>query len=151
MAKTAVMKVWDVELGLSIHVEAPNGKYIVIDLGSKYDVNPLKTLSGKEVGYMVITHPHHDHFSDIKNIDCARPSVLWRVRAYTREELIKGVRMEELDDFDRYCDFCESYTGTLQSKNDPTTTIPFDGLTADVFYTWDCDKVNKNNRTLLKI
>jgi len=30
MAKQAVMKVWDVQLGLAIHIKAPNGKYLVI-------------------------------------------------------------------------------------------------------------------------
>ena len=34
MAKTAIMKVWNVELGLAVHIKAPNGKYVVIDLGS---------------------------------------------------------------------------------------------------------------------
>ena len=66
MAKTATMKVWDVELGLAVHIQAPNGKYIVIDLGSKEGVSPLRRLYYENVGYMVITHPHHDHFSDIQ-------------------------------------------------------------------------------------
>ena len=51
MAKTAVMKVWDVELGLAIHIAAPNGKYIVIDLGSKAGVSPLRSLLLKTVGF----------------------------------------------------------------------------------------------------
>ena len=34
MAKRATMKIWNVELGLAVHIKAPNGKYIVIDLGS---------------------------------------------------------------------------------------------------------------------
>ena len=34
MARLATMTVWDVQLGLAIHVKAPNGKYIVIDLGT---------------------------------------------------------------------------------------------------------------------
>ena len=57
MAKTATMKVWDVELGLAIHIEAPNGKYIVIDLGSKDGVSPLHSLLFKTVGYMVPSPP----------------------------------------------------------------------------------------------
>lgn len=145
MAKTAIMKVWDVELGLAIHIVASNGKYIVIDLGSKSDVNPLRSLWFKKVGYMVITHPHHDHFSDIQNISFGKPEVLWRVRAYSREELMQGVRENEKEDFEKYCDFCDSYNGTLQPSEDPTTDAPFDGLTAEVFATTACDKANKNN------
>lgn len=75
MAKTAIMKVWNVDLGLAVHIKAPNGKYIVIDLGSTKGLSPISYLHGKKVGYMVITHPHHDHFSDILNIGNARPTV----------------------------------------------------------------------------
>ena len=145
MAKTAVMKVWDVELGLAIHIKAPNGKYIVIDLGSKKDVSPLKSLKDKDVGYMIITHPHHDHFSDIKNVEYAYPELLWRVKAYSRKELLDEVREEEKEDFVKYCDFTEKFNGTPEDKNLPTTGIPFDGLSVDVFSTNKCDKLNKNN------
>ena len=69
MARTASMKIWNVELGLAVHIKAPNGRYIVIDLGSTNSTSPLKSLSGKEVRYMIITHPHLDHFSDISQID----------------------------------------------------------------------------------
>lgn len=145
MAKTATMKVWDVDLGLAIHIEAPNGKYIVIDLGSKPGVSPLSSLRFKSVGYMVITHPHHDHFSDISNIHYGYPSVLWRVKYYTREELLEGARDAEKEDFVKYCDFSESFIGTLREEARPSSGIPFDGLTADVFATSLCDKSNKNN------
>ena len=93
MAKLATMKVWAVDLGLAVHIKTPNGRNIVIDLGSKDGVSPLQSLKGENVGYMVITHPHHDHFSDIRNIDCAYPDVLWRVKAFTKEELMDGVRI----------------------------------------------------------
>ena len=34
MARQAVMTIFDVQLGLAVHVKAPNGKYIIIDLGT---------------------------------------------------------------------------------------------------------------------
>lgn len=145
MAKTATMKVWDVELGLAVHVQAPNGKYIVIDLGSKDGVAPLQSLCYKNVGYMVVTHPHHDHFSDIQNIGYAKPDVLWRVKSYSRKELMEGVQEKDKKDFEKYCDFCETYSGTLTTEKDPSSGTPFNGLTAEVFQTTSCDKANKNN------
>ena len=145
MARIATMKVWAVDLGLAVHVEAPNGRYIVIDLGSKDGVSPLQALSGKDVGYMVITHPHHDHFSDIKNIDCAKPVVLWRVKSYTKDELLDGVRDSEIDDFMRYCDFEKTFNSKVSDDNKPSTGIPFGGLSARVLSTKLCDKRNKNN------
>lgn len=145
MAKTAIMKVWNVELGLAVHIKAPNGKYVVIDLGSTQNVSPMASLRFKKVGYMVITHPHHDHFSDIRNIAWAKPDVLWRVKAYSREELLSGVRNQEKDDFVAYCDFCDGYNGTVPEEDLPASGNPFDGMKVRVFSTNSCDKENKNN------
>lgn len=145
MARTATMKIWDVELGLAVHIKAPNGKYIVIDLGSKSGVSPLKSLRWENVGYMVITHPHFDHFSDIENISYASPDVLWRCKAFTREELLSEAKQWNKDKVTQYCDFVERYNGTLTNEKDPSTETPFGGLTATVFQTSLCNKSNKNN------
>ena len=51
MAKLATMTVWDVQLGLAIHVKAPNGKYIVIDLGTgTYNTSPLRKRMWDNIG-----------------------------------------------------------------------------------------------------
>lgn len=145
MAKEATMKIWNVELGLAVHIKAPNGKYVVIDLGSTLNVSPLQSLVLRKVGYMVITHPHHDHISDIKNIVWAKPTVLWRVEDYTREELLKDVRDQEKEDFEQYCDFCETYTHSISEENSPSSGSAFDGMKVHLFNTSVCDKSNKNN------
>lgn len=146
MARTASMKIWNVELGLAVHIKAPNGKYIVIDLGSTSNTSPLKSLSGEEVGYMIITHPHLDHFSDIENIShIKQPSILSRCKDYPREELLKDARDCDKSKIIQYCNFTEAYTHPVPSFMDPTTDLPFNGLTAKVFSTSDCDKDNKNN------
>lgn len=145
MARTASMKIWNVELGLAVHIKAPNGKYIVIDLGSTNSTSPLKSLSGKEVGYMIITHPHLDHFSDIENINYAKPQILSRCKDYTRSELLEGIRDCDRDKIIQYCNFSESYSSPVPPYIDPRTEAPFDGLTTEVFSTSACDKSNKNN------
>lgn len=145
MARTASMKIWNVELGLAVHIKAPNGRYIVIDLGSTNDTSPLQCLYRKDVGYMIITHPHLDHFSDIQNIDYARPQILSRCKDYSRAELLEGARDCDKDKIIQYCNFAEAYNGPVPSYMDPTTDAPFDGLTTEVFSTSACDKSNKNN------
>lgn len=132
-------------VGLAVHIEAPNGKYIVIDLGAKPGVSPLKSLRWENVGYMVITHPHLDHFSDIDNISYARPAVLWRCKTFTREELLSEATQYNKNKVTKYCDFVEGYNGTLTNEHDPYTEAPFGGLTATVFQTSLCNKSNKNN------
>ena len=146
MNRLATMKVWDVELGLAIHIEAPNGKYIVIDLGRKNNFSPLYQLRNEDVGYMVITHPHRDHIDDITNISYARPDVLWRVQDFSREELLEKARNEsDRNIINRYCNFTDGYNGPLSDDKDPTTENPFDGLTTEVFKTSLCGKSNINN------
>lgn len=139
------MRVWNVELGLAVHVEAPNGRYIVIDLGSSQSVSPLRHLSGEDVGYLVITHPHLDHFSDILNFEIAKPNVLWRVHAYTDAEIMEGAQERDKLKFKKYCDVCTRYNGTLSPSESPATGEPFEGLTATVYSSSSCDKNNKNN------
>lgn len=145
MAKTAIMKVWNVELGLAVHIKAPNGKYIVIDLGSKATLSPISCLHGEDVGYMVITHPHYDHFSDVENIGNTRPKVLRRCHDYSRQELLEDASEMQKQTFEAYCDFVESYTGTVSTEESPASGTPFDGLSATAFSTSRCDKGNKNN------
>lgn len=145
MARTASMKIWNVELGLAVHIKAPNGRYIVIDLGSTSNTSPLKALNGKDVGYLVVTHPHLDHFSDIDNIKYIHPDVLWRCKSYTRNELLEEAREFDKGKINRYFDFVDSYNGPLSPHKDPGTDVPFNGLTAELFQTSSCDKSNKNN------
>lgn len=145
------MKVWDVELGLAIHVEAPNGKYIVIDLGSKAGVSPIQALRGKDIGYMIITHPHYDHFSDVENIGYNEPKVLSRCVSYTREELLRGVRENQRHAFEAYCDFIERYNQPISSSDDPNGADAFNGLTVEVFRAISCDKSNINNFSAIVI
>lgn len=145
MAKTAVMKIWNVDLGLAVHIKAPNGKYVVIDLGSTEKVSPLKDLYGKDVGYMIITHPHLDHFSDIENIGYIHPPVLSHCRDYSYAELIKDARLCDKDKITRYCNFVNSYTMPVPAQLDPRTPTPFNGLTIDVYSASGCDKSNRNN------
>lgn len=145
MTTNAIMTVWNVELGLAVHIKAPNDRFIVIDLGSKQNFSPLKQLEGCDVGYMVITHPHLDHISDISNIQLAEPKILQRCQAYSRSELLADVRECDRKTFIQYCDFVERYTGNVSESESPQSGIPFGGLTTKVFRTNACDKKNKNN------
>lgn len=96
MARQATMTVWDVQLGLAIHVKAPNGKYIVIDLGTgTYESGnsaPILKRRFDNIAYMILTHPHLDHISDILNFDINQPKILHRPTSLTNAEVMNGVR-----------------------------------------------------------
>ena len=83
---------------------------------------------------------YRPHFSDIKNINYAKPDVLWRVKSYTRKELLDGVRESEKVDFVKYCDFTDRFTIAVNQEKRPSSETPFGGLTAKVFSTTKCDK-----------
>ena len=85
MTRQATMTVWDVQLGLAIHVKAPNGKYIIIDLGTgtyeSGNTSPLKKRRYDNIAYMILTHPHLDHIDDILNFDLNAPKILHRAKS----------------------------------------------------------------------
>lgn len=146
MARIAKMKVWNVELGLAVHIKAPNGKYIVIDLGSSETVSPINSLPNFMVKHMVITHPHHDHISDIDNLSwLKKPNTLWRVKALSRDDIIPNVDEDYKDKFNKYFDFVESYNQSIEPLNSPSNENTFDGLTAEVFQATGYSGSNINN------
>lgn len=143
------MKVWDVQLGLAIHVKAPNGKYLVIDMGTGNwecgNTSPLSMLRDKVIHYMIITHPHLDHIDDILQFDDNAPTVLWRAKAIANDEVMNGVRDCDKPKFKKYCEINNRYSRTISSNEDPSTEEPFDGMTVVKYNTELCDKSNFNN------
>jgi len=149
MAKQAVMKVWDVQLGLAIHIKAPNGKYLVIDLGTgnweSGNTSPLSLLRNKDIHYMIITHPHLDHIDDILQFDISEPTILWRAKAITNQEVMEAVRDCDKPKFEKYCGINNRFSRPINYSEDPTTVMPFDGMTVNIYNTILCDKSNINN------
>ena len=153
MAKLATMKVWNVEHGLAIHIEAPNGKCIVVDLGCSSNFSPLRRLRGKEVHYMVITHPDFDHIQDVGNVSYARPKVLSRAKCYTREDLLEEAKDSAKDTIKAYCDFVESYNKPIPylDPDSPHNPDVFDGLRVQTFRAVNCDKSKRNNQSAIVV
>jgi len=149
MVKKAIMKVWDVQLGLAIHIKAPNGKYLVIDMGTgnweSGNASPLSLLRNKDIHYMIITHPHLDHIDDILQFDRNEPTVLWRAKAITNDEVMEGVRDCDKPKFEKYCEINNRFDRPISSSEDATTDTPFDGMTVKQYNTTHCDKSNFNN------
>lgn len=149
MAKQAIMKVWDVQLGLAIHIKAPNGKYLVIDLGTgnweSGNTSPLSVLRYKYIHYMIITHPHLDHIDDIMKFDDNAPKILWRPTSIKNNEVMEGVRDIDEPKFEKYCEINDRYSSPVGQDEDPVSEIPFDGMTVDNYFTSLCDKSNFNN------
>jgi competence protein ComEC len=151
MAKIATMTVWNVQLGLAIHVKAPNGKYIVIDLGTgtqeSGNASPLKKRKYDNIAYMVITHPHLDHIDDILQFDENSPRILHRAKSITNSEVMEGVRDCDKEKFEKYCEINDRYNTPVESndENNPDNSDNYGGLNIQVFSTSACDHSNFNN------
>ena len=80
------VKFYDVEHGSCTHIITPNGKHFLVDIGSKSTKSVCQHLKSKYfqnhgcIDYLVITHPHLDHISDLENLYAyaIKPRVLWR-------------------------------------------------------------------------
>ena len=154
MAKLATMTVWDVQLGLAIHVKAPNGKYIVIDLGTgTYNSSPLRKRMWDNIAYMVITHPHLDHISDILNFDINAPKILCRPPLLTNEEVMEGVRQCDRAKFEKYCQINDRYNSPVKYDDENYTGNPnnYGGLEIQTFSTSLCDHSNFNNFSMITV
>lgn len=151
MARIATMTIWNVQLGLAIHVKAPNGKYIIIDLGTgtqeSGNESPLKKRKYDNITYMVITHPHLDHIDDILQFDDNSPNILHRAKSITNSEVMKNVRNCDKEKFEKYCEINDRYNSPVQSddENNPNNPDNYDGLEIKVFSTSTCDISNFNN------
>ena len=157
MAKLATMTVWDVQLGLAIHVKAPNGKYIVIDLGTgtleSGNSSPLRKRMFDNIAYMIITHPHLDHISDILNFDINPPKILQRAKSLTNEEVMRGVRDCDKAKFKKYCDINDRYNSPVRYDDENNTENPdnYGGLEIQTFSTLVCDHSNFNNFSIITV
>lgn len=149
--KNMTMMVWNVELGLAIHVKSPNGKYIVIDLGSTKDFSPLDFLPSKDISYLIITHPHLDHFSDIEGLSGINVKVLNACRDYCDYELLNGVNCADVNKVKEYCRMVNSYTAPVFPMDDPRNKNTFEGVDVQVFRASGCDKINKNNYSAIVV
>ena len=149
MARQAVMTVYNVQLGLAVHIKAPNGKYIIIDLGTgaqgSGNENPLLKRLYDDIGYMIITHPHLDHIDDILNFDRNAPTTLNRATSITNEEVMSGVRECDKPKFEKYCEVNDRYSSPVSATTDPDNPDNYGGLQIHVFKTSSCDKANFNN------
>ena len=152
MARIATMKVWNVNLGLAIHVKTPNQKNIVIDLGSG-DFSPIKKLMFSTIHYMVVTHPHSDHISDILNLPYHQPRIFRRAIGLTEQEIMALADDNTRDKYKKYCDLDKEYNNpiSVDNENNPDNPDNYGGVEIRTFSTSACSHDNLNNFSVVTV
>lgn len=158
MEKKAKMTVWDVQLGLAVHIKAPNGKYIIIDLGVGSDnnnsiISPLLKRQYDDIGVMVISHPHLDHIDDILNFDQNQPHTLRRVKTLTHGDVLTKVRDTDIPKFQKYCQVTNKYNSPVGPEHDYSVdnSENYGGLSVDFFQATECGVSNFNNHSIITV
>lgn len=156
MESIAKMTVFDVQLGLAVHVKSPNGKYIIIDLGtgtySSGNESPISKCRNDNIAYMIITHPHLDHISDILNMK-NMPNIFCRPKSITNEEVMNNVRDCDRAKFERYCFLNSLYNIPINYDNENSIENPdnYGGLKIKTFTPQISDHSNFNNLSILTV
>lgn len=100
---------YDVEHGSCTHIITPNGKHILVDIGSREDESIVFHIKNKyfrnnngRIDALIITHPHEDHIYDLPALHEELPPILLRRPkdafnivpsrdTYTHKEIVKKV------------------------------------------------------------
>jgi len=163
MINQVEMVFWDVQHGHATYIKSPNGRHIVVDLGtgnySKNDLtfSPLshlqKNYDVSQLDYVIITHPHLDHIDDILQFDKLNPKILARPKELSNFEVIFGVRPNDREKFQKYCDINDRYNYTINDNDydNPNNPNNWGGLQITRFSSPNCDHDNFNNHSLLTV
>ncbi|QNF31218.1 MBL fold metallo-hydrolase (plasmid) [Adhaeribacter swui] len=162
MSKLQV-KIWDVQHGSAAYIKTPNGKHIVVDLGTgdvsgdtslPYETfSPLKHLAKnyqvQQIDELIITHPHTDHIDDIGNLDLFYINTLTAPRHIPKEDITKGNRSSDAPKIEKYLNLLTRFNGAITEYNNPNLPSNNGGLEVDIYGPINCGTYNLNNQSLV--
>ena len=152
---------WDVQHGNASYIKTPNGKHIVCDLGtgsyesSSKEFSPLLHLKNKygvtKLDWVIISHPHKDHISDIVNFDKLSPTILSRPKHLPEEDIMKNVRDEDKHLFEKYFEINKRYSEPITPENNLKLPKNTGGVDIETFVPKSCSTSNINNHSIVTV
>ena len=151
---------WDVQHGSASYIRTPNGKHIVVDLGTgSYARNktfsPLYYLQHvynvQQLDAVIITHPHRDHLDDICNFDTLSPKALWRTGHLSETDVREGNQSQDSDVIDKYLEIDRQYTLPISPGATPFSAGNNGGVTIQIYVPSGCATSNLNNHSSVTI
>jgi competence protein ComEC len=148
-----IFTVWNVEHGSSVFVQTPNGRKVFLDCGSSSGFSPAKEVNStsekKKLDFLVITHPHQDHITDILNIENRfKIKVLRRNKVITKDVMLED--NEKVFDppndkiIEKYFELADRFVDDVTPENDPSLPTWGNGCTFHSFNNNDL-KLGVNN------
>ncbi|MFR9496370.1 MAG: MBL fold metallo-hydrolase [Rikenellaceae bacterium] len=117
------IKFYDVEHGCCTHIITPNGKHILVDVGSKSDssiVDHIRKHYTSTIHQLYITHPHEDHIYDIPRLVetmtlkvLSRPKDAFPIKPQKQEDTHQAIA-------DAVNNLNETYTTPIADDDSPT-------------------------------
>ncbi len=163
MASELLMVFYDVQHGSATYIKTPNGKHIMIDLGtgsikdSNATFSPLLRLKNKwkveRLDLVVITHPHRDHIDDIFNFYKLSPRALRRPKHLTERDIRAGNKSEgeERKKIDKYLEIHGQYNSPVQPAEKVQATANNGGVKMLHFHPKKCATSNLNNHSIVTV
>lgn len=152
---------WDVQHGSAAYIRTPNGKNIVIDLGtgsygdSNISFSPLLHLKSKygvtELDAVIITHPHRDHLDDILNFDKLSPGILSRPKHLTEYDIRSGNRDQDKAIIYKYLEINRRFNSPVGSSENPFLADNNGGVDIQKFTPTSCATTNLNNHSIVTV
>lgn len=145
--------IYNVERGNAIWVSLPDGKNLMFDIGRRDDFSPLYDMWHRGVRYLdglVITHPHTDHFNDIKSLclyGIANIGVFLRPTHIASREIYARNRDDNLSR--EYIQFASSFADLIGNREFVTWDIG--GAHLDIFRPHRSSTSNLNNHSLVTL
>ena len=154
--------VWDVQHGNAIYMKTPNGRNVMFDIGTgsygdEAEFSPLRHLKhnwGVDcLHYLVISHPHADHISDIRNMFNLNlaPCVLHRPRGIDPDLISKSNQDEYSDLVEFYLGLDRTYTDPVSRELDPSDPANYGGVQMSFFHQFNNGTSNLNNYSVVAI
>lgn len=152
--------IWDVQHGSAAYIKTPNGTDIVIDLGtgdvseSNLTFSPLLHLKNvykvNQLDWVIITHPHRDHFDDINNFDELSPRVLTRPKHLSERDIRDGNQTKN-GLVDKYIEINSKYNHPILENENPRLPANNGNVKIQTFIPSNCDRANLNNHSVVTI
>lgn len=136
------IRIWDVNHGCSTWIKLPNNENALLDCGNNSNFSPFKHLKFvwgiQDLKYLIISHPHLDHISDLINVDIMPPKILIRNPSIPMTFLEENLNNEMYSGiFDKYLQIHKRYSGEVPDSQNPKYPFNNGGVEIHNYYLTD--------------